>query len=474
MPFPYELYPKAKETHCLNLPEISVSRPPFLGSIRTVDGCFWGWRNNNSYVSTHQTDHGLVPKITANVIIQSEVFVDRTVPGVSDTCGQTCYAACECNTSNGWYPTCQGTDCYKVVDTRYAGKPNAASASRSLSDVASISASGANSGISASAAAAKSGLKTASAASNYTATAASAAAATAGATSGISTLASGATTCYKKKTCSEGGYYDSVPAGKKCPEVAYNGYTCYDTNCTNACPDGYFDTRPTLDATQSKYMEIHENNDGCYNIQCKSGYSNFIREAFAWKESATYTSSIKNITCGTHVCADNYEQVSGSLQCSSGVDYNGKIWCCPSDNKTDYYPGEAFYTVKITNSPYPGTNVSLWVPNGSLTADMEKSDSQVLAGAGKGSIRVDLSVSCTASCNAGSNGHMTFKIRVGNGSFANVGVASCSCNQFSSMGYCSILDCSCSPGNTECKSCSYSNGTWTGINNQGTKFHYSM
>ena len=450
MPFPYELYPKAKETHCLNLPEISVSRPPFPGSIRTADGCFWGKRNNNSYVSIHQTDQ-VCAEDNSKCFNQSEVFVDRTVPGVSDTCGQICYAACECNTSNGWYPTCQGTDCYKVVDTRYAGKPNAASASRSLSDIGSISASGANSGISASAAA------------------------TAGATSGISTMASGATTCYKTKTCSEGGYYDSVPAGKKCPEVAYNGYTCYDTNCTNACPDGYFDTRPTLDATQSKYMEIHENNDECYNIQCKSGYSNFIREAFAWKESATYTSSIKNITCGTHVCADNYEQVSGSLQCSSGVDYNGKIWCCPSDNKTDYYPGEAFYTVKITNSPYPGTNVTLWVPNGSLTADMEKSDSQVLAGAGKGSIRVDLSVSCTASCNAGSNGHITFKIRVGNGSFANVGVASCSCNQFSSMvGYCSILDCSCSPGNTECESCSYSNGTWTGINNQGTKFHYSM
>ena len=478
MPFPYELYPKAKETHCLNLPEISVSRPPFPGSIRTADGCFWGERDNNSYVSSHKTDK--VCSADGKCYDYSEVFVDEVAPGHSDTCSQICYVACSCNTSNGWYSSCQGSDCISVTDTRYAGQPNAASASRSLSDVTSISASGANSGISASAAA-KSGLKTASAAGNYTATAASAglktasaAAAATGATSGISTLVSGATTCYKKKTCSEGGYYDSVPAGKKCPEVAYNGYTCYDTNCTNACPDGYFDTRPTLDATQSKYMEIHENNDGCYNIQCKSGYSNFIREAFAWKESATYTSSIKNITCGTHVCADNYEQVSGSLQCSSGVDYNGKIWCCPSDNKTDYYPGEAFYTVKITNSPYPGTNVSLWIPNGSLTADMEKSDSQVLAGAGKGSIRVDLSVSCTASCNAGSNGHMTFKIRVGNGSFANVGVASCSCNQFSSMGYCSILDCSCSPGNTECKSCSYSNGTWTGINNQGTKFHYSM
>ena len=232
MPFPYELYPKAKETHCLNLPEISVSRPPFPGSIRTVDGCFWGKRNNNSYVSIHQTDQ-VCAEDNSKCFNQSEVFVDRTVPGVSDTCGQICYAACECNTSNGWYPTCQGTDCYKVVDTRYAGKPNAASASRSLSDVASISASGANSGISASAAA-KSGIKTASAAGNYTATAASAGlktasavAAATGATSGISTLASGATTCYKKKTCSEGGYESSEPDGKKCTQFDYNGYTCY-------------------------------------------------------------------------------------------------------------------------------------------------------------------------------------------------------------------------------------------------------
>ena len=241
MPFPYELYPKAKETHCLNLPEISVSRPPFPGSIRTADGCFWGERDNNSYVSIHQTDQ-VCAEDNSKCFNQSEVFVDRTVPGVSDTCGQTCYAACECNTSNGWYPTCQGTDCYKVVDTRYAGKPNAASASRSLSDVGSISASGANSGISASAAA-KSGLKTASAAGNYTATAASAGlktasavAAATGATSGISTLASGATTCYKKKTCSEGGYESSEPDGKKCTQFDYNGYTCYKD-----CKDDYFD-----------------------------------------------------------------------------------------------------------------------------------------------------------------------------------------------------------------------------------------
>ena len=231
MPFPYELYPKAKETHCLNLPEISVSRPPFPGSIRTVDGCFWGERNNNSYVSTHKTDR--VCTADGKCYNYNDVFVDEVDPGYSNTCGQTCYVACSCNTSNGWYSSCQGSDCFSVTDTRYAGQPNAASASRSLSDVASISASGANSGISASAAA-KSGLKTASAAGNYTATAASAglktasaAVATAGATSGISTMAAAATTCYKMKTCSEGGYYASIPADMECTPFTYNDKTCY-------------------------------------------------------------------------------------------------------------------------------------------------------------------------------------------------------------------------------------------------------
>ena len=240
MPFPYELYPKAKETHCLNLPEISVSRPPFPGSIRTADGCLWGWRDNNSYVSTHKTDK--VCTADGKCYNYNDVFVDEVDPGYSNTCGQTCYVACSCNTSNGWYSSCQGSDCFSVTDTRYAGQPNAASASRSISDVASISASGANSGISASAAA-NSGLKTASATGNYTATAASAAAAATGAKSGISTLASGATTCYKKKTCSEGGYFDSVPADQKCSSKSYNGYSCY-TGCSyKTCSDyGYYDS----------------------------------------------------------------------------------------------------------------------------------------------------------------------------------------------------------------------------------------
>ena len=48
---------------------------------------------------------------------------------------------------------------------------------------------------------------------------------------GVSTMSSsGATTCYKKKTCEEGRYSTSIPDGKKCDTVNYNGYTCY-TNC---------------------------------------------------------------------------------------------------------------------------------------------------------------------------------------------------------------------------------------------------
>ena len=231
MPFPYELYPKAKETYCLNLPEISVSRPSFPGCARTAVGCLLGERNNNSYADT------TITASDGSSYKYGTVFTEKTTKGEGIACSSyaNCYIGCSCNTSNGWYSSCQGSDCISVTDTRYAGQPNAASASRSLSDITSISAS---------AAAAKSVLTTAAASSTNSGISASAskysASATASANSGISTMASGATTCYKKKTCSEGGYYDSVPADQKCSSKDYNGYNCY-TGCTyKTCSDyGY-------------------------------------------------------------------------------------------------------------------------------------------------------------------------------------------------------------------------------------------
>ena len=236
MPFPYELYPKAKETHCLNLPEISVSRPPFPGSIRTVDGCLWGWRDNNSYADTTITaSDGTSYKY-------GTVFTEKTTKGEGIACSSyaNCYIGCSCNTSNGWYSTCQGSDCKSATDNHYTGV-NSLSAGKSISDVASISASGANSGISASVAA----------------------------TSGISTMASGTTTCYKKKTCSEGGYYDSVPADQKCSSKSYNGYSCY-TGCSyKTCSDyGYNSSIPS-----GKTCETVHPRSGltCYK-DCKDDY----------------------------------------------------------------------------------------------------------------------------------------------------------------------------------------------------------
>ena len=177
-------------------------------------GCFWGKRDNNSYADTTITaSDGTSYKY-------GTVFTEKTTKGEGIACSSyaNCYIGCSCNTSNGWYSSCQGSDCKSATDNHYTGV-NSLSAGKSISDVGSISASGANSGISASAAAAK---------------------------SGISTLASGATTCYKTKTCSEGGYYDSVPADQKCSSKSYNGYSCY-TGCSyKTCSDyGYNSSIPS-------------------------------------------------------------------------------------------------------------------------------------------------------------------------------------------------------------------------------------
>ena len=360
MPFPYELYPKAKETHCLNLPEISVSRPPFPGSIRTADGCFWGERNNNSYADTTITaSDGTSYKY-------GTVFTEKTTKGEGIACSSyaNCYIGCSCNTSNGWYSTCQGSDCKSATDNHYTGV-NSLSAGKSISDVASISASGANSGISAMAAA-KSGLKTASAAGNYTATAASAglktasAAATAGTTSGISTMASGATTCYKKKTCSEGGYYDSVPADQKCSPKDYNGYSCYTSCSYKTCSDyGYNSSIPsgkTCTAVYPRdgltcYKDCEDEEYFCYiNLSINSGdslinptlrVSGTIQAPFeAMSEEVIVNFEVSCINC--HECSPG-----GLYSMSGGVNFLQNVTLCYSG-----YDSRCDCTIKSA-TPYP-------------------------------------------------------------------------------------------------------------------------
>ena len=77
-------------------------------------------------------------------------------------------------------------------------------------------------------------------------------------------MASGATTCYKKKSCSEGGYYDSVPADQKCEDIKYNDRTCY-TNCKKkSCSDGgyYSSSQSGMSCTKIDY-----NGMTCYDCE---------------------------------------------------------------------------------------------------------------------------------------------------------------------------------------------------------------
>ena len=96
-------------------------------------------------------------------------------------------------------------------------------------------------------------------------------------------MASGATTCYKTKTCSEGGYYDSVPADQKCSSKSYNGYSCY-TGCSyKTCSDyGYNSSIPsgkTCTAVYPRsgltcYKDCEDEEYFCYiNLSINSGDS---------------------------------------------------------------------------------------------------------------------------------------------------------------------------------------------------------
>ena len=151
--------------------------------------------------------------------------MEKTTRGAGIACSSyaNCYVGCSCNTSNGWYSSCSsagGTDCKSVTDTRYTGV-NAMSASN-VGDINSLT----------------DGKSAQSTSGNTQVVSLS---------GGVSTMSSsGATTCYKKKTCEEGGYYSSVPTDQKCSSKKYNEYTCYTSCSYKTCSDyGYKSSQPS-------------------------------------------------------------------------------------------------------------------------------------------------------------------------------------------------------------------------------------
>ena len=279
MPFPYELYPKAKETHCLNLPEISVSRPPFPGSIRTADGCFWDERNNNSYVSDNGNTY------LGSGYYWSDVFEEYTTADAHMECGSVpnngrgCYIGCTCK--SGW-----------------DGKKTYSAASSGLNQTGTVNANSAPTSNSLSAANVLDAAPSAtSAPGDYSATASAASAVVAsssasGINSGISAMAAGGsctisltdprygTTCSKSGTFAcPSGYGYSLDSCKKNQETKYQvcsvdstqtnstpcysagtAKTCSDENpgYVSACPSGQSGTKVTTSCGNTCYKDCRE------------------------------------------------------------------------------------------------------------------------------------------------------------------------------------------------------------------------
>ena len=200
------------------------------------NNCVYPSLHNNSYADSNISGYRY-----------GDVFVEKTTSGEGIACSRyaNCYIGCSCNTSNGWYSSCQGTDCKSVTDTRYTGV-NAMSVSN-VGDVTSLT----------------DGVSTQSAGGNIQVVSLS---------GGVSTMSSsGATTCYKKKTCSEGGYYSSVPADQKCSSKSYNGYTCYTSCSYKTCTDYNSSYKSSIPSGQT--CTPVEPRDGltCYK-DCKDDY----------------------------------------------------------------------------------------------------------------------------------------------------------------------------------------------------------
>ena len=132
-------------------------------------------------------------------------------------------------------------------------------------------------------------------------------------------MASGATTCYKKKTCSEGGYYDSVPADQKCSPKPYNGYSCY-TDCTyKTCSDyGYEASIPSGKTCTTVYPRSGLT---CYK-SCKNDEYYDVTFKFLVGTSCTGTSTAADLHIYLRIRsqADDHlvYELSETVHCSHG------------------------------------------------------------------------------------------------------------------------------------------------------------
>ena len=370
MPFPYELYPKAKETHCLNLPEISVSRPPFPGSIRTADGCFWGWRDNNSYVSDNGNTY------LGSGYYWSDVFEEYTTADAHMECGSVpnngrgCYIGCTCK--SGW-----------------DGKKTYSAASSGLNQTGTVNANSAPTSNSLSAANVLDAAPSAtSAPGDYSATASAASAVVAsssasGINSGISAMAAGGsctisltdprygTTCSKSGTFAcPSGYGYSLDSCKKNQETKYQ-VCSVDSTQTNSTPCYSAGTAKTCSDENPGYVS-----------QCPSGQS-------GTKVTTSCNTCYKD--CKAYVVPSN--PCTGTCNLNSSVPYYKKFGtqqcCCPTQNETNSLKCDC--CMEEVNECPPGAPYPYYKPNGEFCCC---ADLNWVGGSGPGNNQIPTSCMC--------------------------------------------------------------------------------
>ena len=282
--------------------------------------------NNCVYPSLHNKSYA---DSTISGYRYGDVFVEKTTKGEGIACSNyaNCYIGCSCNTSNGWYSSCSstgGTDCKSVTDTRYTGV-NAMSASN-VGDVTSLT-----------------GGKSAQSTTGTTQVVSL--------NGGVSTMSSsGATTCYKKKTCSEGGYYSSVPTDQKCSSKSYNGYTCYYSCSYKTCSDyGYKSSIPSGQTCTATYPRSGLT---CYTDCKNSSYG--LTMTVACGGRLTVSVELKNDDTGDIIADYSYVQCNVGNNVSTDEEhlFKGNII------KTYQVPAGT-YTVSVHTSyyhPKPGAS----------------------------------------------------------------------------------------------------------------------
>ena len=148
-------------------------------------------------------------------------------------------------------------------------------------------------------------------------------------------MSGSATTCYKTKTCEEGGYYSAAPSGQTCEKINYNGSTCY-TNCQDNCGDGdaYYTIRLSDEPSGTSWyptVDLYwdsEKSDPCVIDGSKGSMESQFKiwcptDCFGSSGSSSGSASV-NVNV---VHPGNYASgTDGNAWCSSGSSDSDILW----------------------------------------------------------------------------------------------------------------------------------------------------